>query len=214
MSERLKLTEIFHSLQGEADAVGWPTVFVRLTGCPLRCQYCDTAYAFTGGEWWEIDAILARVASFAARHVCVTGGEPLAQKNCLLLLQALCDAGYQVSLETSGALPVDAVDARVSRVVDVKTPASGEERRNLYPQLAQLGTHDQIKFVICDRADYDWARAKLDELGLPRQASVLFSPSAGQLPPRQLAEWLLADRLPVRFQVQLHKILWGDEAGR
>ena len=211
---RLKLTEIFHSLQGEADAVGWPTVFVRLTGCPLRCQFCDTAYAFHGGEWWELEAILARVAEFGAQRVCVTGGEPLAQKACVELLAALCDAGYEVSLETSGALPVADVDPRVHRVVDVKTPGSGEEARNLYPQLAQLGERDQIKFVICDRADYDWARAKLRELALPRQAQVLFSPSHEQLPARELADWLLADRLPVRFQIQLHKVLWGNEPGR
>jgi 7-carboxy-7-deazaguanine synthase len=211
---RLKLTEIFHSLQGEADAVGWPTVFVRLTGCPLRCQYCDTAYAFHGGDWWELEAILAHVAGFGAAHVCVTGGEPLAQKGCLQLLGALCDAGYEVSLETSGALPVAEVDARVRRVVDVKTPASGEEPRNLYPQLSQLRGRDQIKFVICDRADYDWARGKLQELALPQQAQVLFSPSHAQLPARELAEWLLADRLPVRFQIQLHKVLWGNEPGR
>lgn len=214
MSERLKITEIFHSLQGEADAVGWPTVFVRLTGCPLRCQFCDTAYAFSGGQWWSLEAILQRVAEFGARHVCVTGGEPLAQKPCLALLAALCDAGYDVSLETSGALEVGGVDARVSRVVDVKTPGSREEARNLYGQLATLGARDQIKFVICDRSDYDWARGKLAELGLPARAAVLFSPSAGQLAPRELAGWLLADRLPVRFQLQLHKILWGDEAGR
>ncbi|HTP40164.1 MAG TPA: 7-carboxy-7-deazaguanine synthase QueE [Steroidobacteraceae bacterium] len=211
---RLKLTEIFHSLQGEADAVGWPTVFVRLTGCPLRCQFCDTAYAFHGGEWWELEAILARVAEFGAQRVCVTGGEPLAQKACIELLAALCDAGYEVSLETSGALPVADVDPRVHRVVDVKTPGSGEEARNLYPQLAQLGERDQIKFVICDRADYDWARAKLRELALPRRAQVLFSPSHDQLPARELADWLLADRLPVRFQIQLHKVLWGNEPGR
>jgi len=211
---RLKLTEIFHSLQGEADAVGWPTVFVRLTGCPLRCQFCDTAYAFHGGEWWELEAILARVAEFGAQRVCVTGGEPLAQKACIELLAALCDAGYEVSLETSGALPVADVDPRVHRVVDVKTPGSGEEARNLYPQLTQLGERDQIKFVICDRADYDWARAKLRELALPRRAQVLFSPSHDQLPARELADWLLADRLPVRFQIQLHKVLWGNEPGR
>lgn len=214
MSERLKLTEIFHSLQGEADAVGWPTVFVRLTGCPLRCQFCDTAYAFTGGEWWELEAILARVGQFGTRRVCVTGGEPLAQKNCLRLLSALCDAGYEVSLETSGAFSVLDVDPRVHRVVDVKTPGSGEQARNLYSQLAQLRAHDQIKFVICDRKDYEWARAKLAELGLPGDAQVLFSPSAEQLPARELAEWVLADRLPVRFQLQLHKVLWGNEAGR
>lgn len=211
---RLKITEIFRSLQGEGDAVGFPTVFVRLTGCPLRCQYCDTAYAFTGGDWWNLDAILERVAALDARHVCVTGGEPLAQRNCLPLLARLCDAGYEVSLETSGALPVGEVDPRVRRVVDVKTPASGESARNLFAQLGALGDRDQIKFVICDRADYEWSRTLLREQGLPARAVVLFSPSHEQLPARQLAEWILEDRLPVRLQVQLHKILWGNEAGR
>jgi 7-carboxy-7-deazaguanine synthase len=211
---RLKITEIFRSLQGEGDSVGFPTVFVRLTGCPLRCQYCDTAYAFTGGEWWSLDAILERVAALDASHVCVTGGEPLAQRNCLPLLARLCDAGYQVSLETSGALPVGEVDGRVRRVVDVKTPASGEAARNLLDQLGTLGDRDQIKFVICDRNDYEWSRALLGERGLPARATVLFSPSHEQLPARQLAEWILEDHLPVRMQVQLHKILWGNEAGR
>lgn len=211
---RLKITEIFRSLQGEGDAVGFPTVFVRLTGCPLRCQYCDTAYAFTGGEWWSLDAIVARVAELGARHVCVTGGEPLSQRNCLPLLSRLCDAGHEVSLETSGALPVHEVDPRVRRVVDVKTPASGESGRNLLEQLQGLGERDQIKFVICDRADYEWSRALLAERGLPARAMVLFSPSHEQLPARDLAEWILEDRLPVRMQVQLHKLLWGNEAGR
>jgi 7-carboxy-7-deazaguanine synthase len=210
---RLKITEIFYSLQGEADTAGIPTVFVRLTGCPLRCHYCDTAYAFSGGEWWSIDDVLRRVAEFGTRYVCVTGGEPLAQKDCHALLTALCDAGYRVSLETSGALAVEAVDPRVVRVVDVKTPDSGEERRNLYAQLAALRPQDQIKFVICSRADYEWSRARLAELPATG-AAVLFSPSHGQLEPRQLAEWILADRLPVRLQVQLHKILWGEERAR
>jgi 7-carboxy-7-deazaguanine synthase len=211
---RLKLTEIFHSLQGEADTVGIPTVFVRLTGCPLRCQYCDTAYAFYGGQWWDLPDILAKVAEFGTRFVCVTGGEPLAQKNCLPLLAALCDAGYRVSLETSGALPIDAVDPRVVRVVDVKTPGSGEESRNLYEQLANLRDSDLIKFVICSREDYEWSCTKVSELKLTARCSVLFSPSASQLPARELADWVLADRLPVRFQLQLHKILWGDQPGR
>ncbi|MGA3157654.1 MAG: 7-carboxy-7-deazaguanine synthase QueE [Steroidobacteraceae bacterium] len=211
---RLKLTEIFHSLQGEADTVGIPTVFVRLTGCPLRCQYCDTAYAFYGGQWWDLSDILAKVAEFETRFVCVTGGEPLAQKNCLPLLAALCDAGYRVSLETSGALPIDAVDPRVVRVVDVKTPGSGEESRNLYEQLANLRDSDLIKFVICSREDYEWSCTKVSELKLTARCSVLFSPSASQLPARELADWVLADRLPVRFQLQLHKILWGDQPGR
>jgi 7-carboxy-7-deazaguanine synthase len=213
-AERLKITEIFHSLQGEADSVGFPTVFVRLTGCPLRCQFCDTAYAFHGGEWMSVDSVLGSVAGFSARHVCVTGGEPLAQKTCLPLLTALCDAGYRVSLETSGAMPIDAVDPRVIRVVDVKTPGSGEERRNRYQDLALLRAEEQVKFVICDRADYEWSRAKVTELGAGCRATMWFSPSAEQLPARDLADWILADRLPVRFQLQLHKILWGNVPGR
>jgi 7-carboxy-7-deazaguanine synthase len=213
-ARRLKLTEIFYSLQGEADSVGFPTVFVRLTGCPLRCQFCDTAYAFHGGEWQTIGGVLARVAEWSPRHVCVTGGEPLAQKNCLPMLGALCDAGYRVSLETSGAMPFGEVDARVIRVVDVKTPGSGEEKRNRYGDLELLRREEQVKFVICDRADYDWARAKASELGLYDRATVLFSPSAEQLPARQLADWILADRLPVRFQLQLHKVLWGNVPGK
>ena len=211
---RLKITEIFYSLQGEADTVGFPTVFVRLTGCPLRCQYCDTTYAFHGGEWMSIDGVLGRVAGFAPRYVCVTGGEPLAQKNCLPLLTRLCDAGYRVSLETSGAMPLAAVDARVIRVVDVKTPGSQEERRNRYDELALLRPEEQVKFVICDRADYEWSRAKVAELGLDRRCTVLFSPSAEQVPARELADWILADRLPVRFQLQLHKVLWGNVPGK
>jgi 7-carboxy-7-deazaguanine synthase len=211
---RLKITEIFYSLQGEAHTVGFPTVFVRLTGCPLRCQYCDTAYAFHGGEWATLDQILARVAEFGPRYVCVTGGEPLAQKNCLPLLTALCDAGFQVSLETSGAMPLADVDARVVRVVDVKTPGSNEENRNRYADLALLRADEQIKFVICDRADYEWSRARVAELGLSARCTVLFSPSADQLPARDLADWILADRLPVRFQLQLHKILWGNVPGK
>ena len=211
---RLKITEIFHSLQGEADTVGFPTVFVRLTGCPLRCQFCDTAYAFHGGEWMTLDGVLARVAEFAPRYVCVTGGEPLAQKNCLPLLTQLCDANYRVSLETSGAMPLAGVDARVNRVVDVKTPGSGEERRNRYGDLALLRAEEQIKFVICDRADYEWSRDKLGEHKLPQRCTVLFSPSAEQLPARQLADWILEDRLPVRFQMQLHKVLWGNVPGK
>jgi 7-carboxy-7-deazaguanine synthase len=211
---RLKITEIFHSLQGEADTVGVPTVFVRLTGCPLRCQYCDTAYAFHGGEWWEIGDILTRAREFATRYVCVTGGEPLAQQGCVELLTRLCDAGLRVSLETSGAMPLAGVDARVIKVVDVKTPGSGEERRNRYDELAHLRSQDLVKFVICDRGDYEWSRAKLRELSLPAGCTVLFSPSHGQLGARELADWILADRLPVRFQIQLHKYLWGDVPGR
>ena len=214
VERRLKITEIFYSLQGEADTVGFPTVFVRLTGCPLRCQYCDTPYAFQGGEWLSIDGVVGRVAEFAPRYVCVTGGEPLAQKNCLPLLTRLCEAGYRVSLETSGAMPLADVDARVIRVVDVKTPGSQEERRNRYDELASLRSEEQVKFVICDRADYEWSRAKVAELGLDRRCNVLFSPSAEQLPARELADWILADRLPVRFQLQLHKVWWGNVPGK
>jgi 7-carboxy-7-deazaguanine synthase len=211
---RLKITEIFRSLQGEADTVGIPTVFVRLTGCPLRCQYCDTPYAFQGGEWWELEDIARRVRELEVTHVCVTGGEPLAQKNCLPLLTMLCDAGYRVSLETSGAMPLEGVDPRVVKVVDVKTPASGEESRNLYDELARLDRKDLVKFVICGREDYEWSRAKARELGLAERCTVLFSPSHAELPARDLADWILEDRLPVRLQIQLHKYLWGDVPGK
>nr|WP_242110647.1 7-carboxy-7-deazaguanine synthase QueE [Luteimonas aquatica] len=213
-AQRLRITEIFLSLQGEARDAGWPTVFVRLTGCPLRCQYCDTAYAFHGGEWREIDAILEEVAGYGVRHVCVTGGEPLAQKRCLQLLQRLCDAGYQVSLETSGAIDIAQVDARVSRVLDVKTPGSREVERNRWENLPLLTAHDQVKFVLCGRADYEWARELLAERRLHERCEVLFSPSKSELDPRALADWIVADRLPVKFQLQLHKILWNDEPGR
>ena len=214
LSQTLRITEIFYSIQGESRSLGLPTVLVPLTGCPLRCQYCDTAYAFSGGELQTLQAILAEVARHAPRYVCVTGGEPLAQPNAIPLLAALCDAGYAVSLETSGALDVGAVDARVSRVVDLKTPDSLEVGRNLYGNMALLGPEDQVKFVICSRADYDWARFKLDELQLPgRVGEILFSPSHGQLAPRTLAEWIVQDNLPVRFQMQLHKYLWNDEPG-
>ncbi|KAF1684711.1 7-carboxy-7-deazaguanine synthase QueE [Pseudoxanthomonas taiwanensis] len=211
---RLRITEIFLSLQGEADTVGWPTVFVRLTGCPLRCQYCDPAYAFHGGQWWDIDAILAEVARHGVRHVCVTGGEPLAQKRCLDLLRRLCDAGYLVSLETSGALDIGGVDPRVSRVVDLKTPGSGEVARNRLENIPLLAPRDQVKFVLCGREDYEWARDMVATHALDRRCQVLFSPSKGQLDARELADWIVADRLPVRFQLQLHKILWNDEPGR
>jgi 7-carboxy-7-deazaguanine synthase len=213
-AQRLKITEVFRSLQGEADTVGIPTVFVRLTGCPLRCGYCDTAYAFHGGEWWTIEDILARVRELEVSHVCVTGGEPLAQPTAAALLTALCDGGWRVSLETSGAMPLAAVDPRVVKVVDIKTPGSGEESRNRYDELARLGAADLIKFVIVDRADYEWSRAQLRERRLAERCTVLFSPSHAELPARDLADWVLEDRLPVRFQVQLHKYLWGDQPGR
>ena len=210
----LRITEIFHSLQGEARTVGLPTVFVRLTGCPLRCQYCDTSYAFKGGETLTIDEILERVAGYDCRHVCVTGGEPLAQVGCNPLLHALCDAGYEVSLETSGAIDLSSVDARVSKVMDLKTPGSGEQQRNLFENIDYLSINDQVKFVICDRNDYQWAKEIIIRYELANCCEVLISPSQGQQSATELAQWILHDRLPVRFQLQLHKILWGDEPGR
>lgn len=213
-ADRLKITEVFLSLQGEARDAGWPTVFVRLTGCPLRCQYCDTAYAFHGGEWRTIDAIVGQVASFGVRHVCVTGGEPLAQKRCLALLRRLCDAGHVVSLETSGAIDIAGVDARVSRVLDIKTPGSGEVDRNRWENLPLLTAHDQVKFVVCGRADYEWARDVVREHGLASRCDVLFSPSKSEVSSPELADWIVADRLPVKFQLQLHKLLWDDAPGR
>lgn len=209
----LRITEIFYSLQGEARASGLPTVFVRLTGCPLRCSYCDSEYAFYGGVKKSLADVLAEVASFGARYVCVTGGEPLAQKACIPLLKALCEAGYEVSLETSGALDISAVDARVSRVVDVKTPGSSESHKNRLENLALLTPHDQLKFVLCDRADFDWAKAFIAEHRLHERCEVLFSASFNQLAPKDLANWILADRLAVRFQLQAHKYLWGDLPG-
>jgi len=211
---RLRINEIFHSLQGEADAVGYPTVFVRLTGCPLRCTYCDTEYAFHSGDWREFDSIIDEVRSYGARHVCVTGGEPLAQPNCLGLLQRLCDAGFEVSLETSGAFDVAQVDARVSRVIDVKTPDSNESARNRIENFSLLTARDQLKFVIGSRADYDWSKNFIAAHGLAERSRILFSPSYHQLSATTLAEWILADRLPVRFQLQLHKVLWGDVPGK
>jgi 7-carboxy-7-deazaguanine synthase len=210
----LRITEIFYSLQGEARTVGLPTVFVRLTGCPLRCVYCDTAYAFNGGELQGIAQVAERVANYAPRYVTVTGGEPLAQPNCLPLLETLCDAGYEVSLETGGAISLAGVDPRVVTVLDLKTPASGEMQRNDYDNIPLLRAHDQVKFVICDRQDYEWARFKLDEYQLQEKVTdVLFSPSFGQLQGRQLAEWILEDNISVRLQLQLHKLLWDDEPG-
>lgn len=213
-AERLKITETFYSLQGEADAVGFPTFFIRLTGCPLRCRYCDTEYAFYGGQWRAIRDLVAEARASGARHVCVTGGEPLAQPNCASLLRQLCDAGLNVSIETSGAFDASGLDSRVTRVLDVKTPASGEMTRNRYDNLEHVRPHDQVKFVICDRADYEWSREFVRDRSLHDRCQVLFSPSQGQVEPRELAEWILADRLPVRFQLQLHKILWGNVAGR
>ena len=211
---RLRLTEIFRSLQGEADTVGIPTIFVRLTGCPLRCQYCDTAYAFHGGSSWSLADILARVRELEASHVCVTGGEPLAQPAVHELLTALCDAGYRVSLETSGAMPLERVDPRVVKVVDIKTPGSGESARNRLDEWRHLGPQDLVKFVIVDRADYDWGKLQLAEHRLHERCTVLFSPSHQQMKAGELADWILEDRLPVRFQIQLHKYLWGDVPGR
>jgi 7-carboxy-7-deazaguanine synthase len=213
-SERLRVNEIFHSLQGEADAVGYPTVFVRLTGCPLRCQYCDTEYAFHDGRWLDLDAIIEQVRAFGTQHVCVTGGEPLAQPNCRPLLARLCDDGFTVSLETSGAMDISGLDARVARVVDVKTPGSREAQRNRIDNFALLTQHDQLKFVICSREDFDWSKAFIHEHALSGRCQILFSPSYKQIAPAQLADWILAERLPVRFQLQLHKILWGDIPGK
>ena len=210
----LRITEIFHSLQGEARSVGLPTVFVRLTGCPLRCQYCDTAYAFSGGELISLARIIERVNEFGCTRVCVTGGEPLAQPECLALLDRLCEQGFEVSLETSGAMSIAGVNERVSRVVDIKTPDSGEVHRNDWSNIARLTPHDQIKFVVCSRLDYDWARMKMDELQLAQRVSdVLFSPSYEQVEPLTLANWILEDRLPARLQIQLHKLLWHDAPG-
>lgn len=210
---RLKITEIFHSLQGEARNVGLPTVFVRLTGCPLRCAYCDTAYAFTGGDWMDIAAIINEVKQYGTQHITVTGGEPLAQKDCTLLLKQLCDLGYDVSLETSGALLVDKVDDRVIKVIDVKTPASLEDRKNKIENFAFLKAEDQVKFVICDEDDYRWSKRFLIAHQLGDKCEVLFSPSHDQLEAATLAGWVLRDKLNVRFQIQLHKYLWGDKQG-
>lgn len=213
-SARLRVTEIFYSLQGEAKTVGLPTVFIRLTGCPLRCGYCDTSYAFQGGEWKSIEQILSEVEAYQPRYITVTGGEPLAQKQCRNLLTQLCDKGYDVSLETSGAMDVSDVDVRVSKVMDLKTPGSGEESKNRYENIDSLTAHDQVKFVICNREDYEWSVNKLNEYQLAEKCEVLFSPIHGELKPAQLAQWILDDKLAVRFQIQLHKYLWNDEQGR
>ncbi len=213
LAPRLKLTEIFYSLQGESTLVGLPTVFVRLTGCPLRCGYCDSEYAFYGGDWYAFDDIMTKVAAFSCKRVCVTGGEPLAQKHCRAFLQRLCDEGYQVSLETSGAMPIDDLPAAVVRVVDVKTPDSGEQSKNRLENLPLLTAHDQVKFVLCSRSDYEWSREFVRDHGLIGRCEVLFSPCHGQVAPNDLANWILADRLNVRFQFQLHKLLWGDAPG-
>jgi 7-carboxy-7-deazaguanine synthase len=214
LTPKLRVSEIFHSLQGESSRVGLPTVFIRLTGCPLRCRWCDTEHAFTGGTAQSVADIVAEAGRYGTRTVCVTGGEPLAQKNCLLLLSALCDAGFDVSLETSGALDVSEVDARVSRIMDLKAPGSGEAGKNLWANLAQLNARDEVKIVVADRADYEWARAAIAEHRLAEPCPVLLSPVQGELAPADLAEWILADRLPVRFQLQLHKVLWGNMRGK
>lgn len=211
---KLRLTEIFYSLQGETRTAGIPTVFIRLTGCPLRCGYCDTAYAFSGGSWWEFPAIFTELEKYATQYITVTGGEPLAQKACFELLTALCDKGYRVSLETSGALDVATVDPRVVKVMDLKTPGSGEVDKNCYSNIDFLQATDQVKFVLCDRRDYEWAVARLREYQLADRCEVLFSPVYGQLALRDLADWVLKEQLPVRVQIQLHKLIWGDEPGR
>ncbi|MDH3645980.1 MAG: 7-carboxy-7-deazaguanine synthase QueE [Gammaproteobacteria bacterium] len=213
VDQRLKVTEIFHSLQGEAEASGIPTVFVRLTGCPLRCQYCDTPYAFFGGEWMHFDDVLGQVEQYSVSHVCVTGGEPLAQRNCLGMLVCLCDAGYEVSIETSGAYDIGELDQRVTRVVDIKTPGSLEVERNRLENIPLLRHTDQVKFVVCDRTDYDWACEFVKTHDLRSRCQVYFSPSYDQLAARELADWILADGVDVRLQIQLHKLLWGDKPG-
>lgn len=209
-----RVTEIFYSLQGETRTIGLPTVFVRLTGCPLRCTFCDTAYAFHGGEKKEISDIVAEVAAYQPRYVTVTGGEPLAQKSCIPLLSALCDLGVEVSLETSGAIDISQVDPRVICVMDLKTPGSGEVAKNRYDNIALLKAQDQLKFVVCDRADYEWSKHKLTEYDLTDRCEILFSPIHGDLAPSDLADWIIEDNLPVRMQIQMHKYLWNDEPGR
>lgn len=215
MSEsKLRVTEIFYSLQGETSTIGLPTVFVRLTGCPLRCQYCDTEYAFSGGEWMTLAEILSQISQYNTPYVTVTGGEPLAQPDCLVLLSELCDQAYRVSLETSGALPLEQVDKRVKKIMDIKTPDSKEEDKNRWQNLEAINASDQIKFVICSEQDYQWSKKQLQDRKLDSLCEVLFSPSHQQLEAAQLADWILRDQLPVRFQMQLHKVLWGNEPGR
>ena len=213
-AERLRVTEIFLSIQGESASVGWPTVFVRLTGCPLRCRWCDTDYAFHGGGWWGFDQIEGTIRDYGVQHVCITGGEPLAQHNTRGLIRRLADRGYAVSIETSGALSIEGLDSRARVVMDLKAPGSGEVARNRLDNIAHLRASDQVKFVLADRCDYDWACTMVREHDLAARTEVLFSAVAGELEPRQLAEWILADRLPVRFQIQLHKALWGDVPGK
>ena len=214
LAQSLRISEIFFSLQGETSRVGLPTVFIRLTGCPLRCGYCDTEYAFQGGETLAISAILKQVEQYNPHYVTVTGGEPLAQKNSLALLTSLCDTGYSVSLETSGALDISKVDSRVSRILDIKTPGSGEADKNLWDNLRWINAHDEIKFVLCDQADYQWAKQQLTEQRLHERCPILFSPVHGKLEATALADWILRDRLPVRMQIQLHKYLWNEARGR
>jgi 7-carboxy-7-deazaguanine synthase len=214
IESRLRITEIFYSLQGESSFVGLPTVFIRLTGCPLRCDYCDTAYAFSGGQWMQVADILQQIKQYNATTVCVTGGEPLAQRSCCDLLKQLCDTGYQVSIETSGSIDISQVDTRVVRVMDIKTPASGEESKNKYENIQHLMQKDEVKFVLCDRADYDWAKAVLEQYHLLDKTQVLFSPVHEGVSPGDLADWIIHDQINVRFQFQLHKFLWNNEPGR
>nr|WP_196141043.1 7-carboxy-7-deazaguanine synthase QueE [Aliikangiella sp. G2MR2-5] len=211
---RLRITEIFYSLQGESSTIGKPTLFVRLTGCPLRCVWCDTEYAFTGGEYWEMDDLVAKIESYKPQHICVTGGEPLAQKKpCEELMKILCDQGYSVSIETSGAIDISGVDSRVSKVMDLKAPDSGEMGKNLYSNIEHLDQSDEVKFVIMSRKDYDWAKMQMDQYQLAQKTNVIMSPCFGEINERELAEWIIEDNLPVRFQLQMHKILWDDAAG-
>lgn len=211
---RLRITEIFYSLQGESSFVGLPTVFIRLTGCPLRCGYCDTAYAFSGGEWMQISDILQQIKQYSATTVCVTGGEPLAQRCCGDLLTQLCDEGYRVSIETSGSIDISPIDPRVSRIMDIKTPGSGEESKNRYENIQHLTNKDEVKFVLCNREDYDWSKNVIEQYQLLEKSQVLFSPVHEGISPSDLADWIIADRLNVRFQFQLHKFLWNNEPGR